>query len=424
MALQEISGFVEEIRDLGSILFLKVYSNGTYVQITVKKKEAPKDVLDEVAKLTRQTAITATGELNDNPAVKIGKEMIPKSLKVIAISAEPLPLDPSGKTQADVDTRFRWRVLDLRDPKKRLIFQITTDFEEFAREYFINDGFIEIHTPKLIGAPSESGASVFALPYFGREAFLAQSPQFYKQMAMCAGFGKVFEIGPVFRAEKSRTFRHNTEFTSLDVEISHIKSFDDVVSFEESWLVYILKELKAKWGETVKREFGVELVVPETPFPRISMKEAYDIVEKAGVEVDRDSDLSSDGEKALGEYVKEKLHHEFVFLTGFPVSVRAFYHMKPEGDPSTTLSADLLYKGVEITTLAQREHRYDILVKQAKEKGLHLHNIEFYLDFFKYGAPTHGGFGFGIQRVIMQLLGLKSLREATFIPRDPETLFP
>ncbi len=420
----EVKGFVEEIRDLRHIIFLTVYSDGRRVQVTIKKDGSPKAVVDAVEKLTRQSTIWARGDLSANPAVKRGMELIPTEMKVTSIAAEPLPLDPSGKTEANFDTRFKWRVLDLREPRKRLIFKIMTDFEVFAREYFTEDGFIELHTPKLIGAPSESGAEVFALPYFGKEAFLAQSPQFYKQMAICAGFDKVFEVGPVFRANPSHTYRHDTEFTSLDVEIGHVSSIEELMAFEEKWLVHILGRLKERWGTVLKEQFGTELIVPETPFPRITMKEAQDIVEKAGVAVDRSSDLSSDGEKVLGAYVKEKLGQDFVFLTEFPISVRPFYHMRSSEDHKTTYSYDLLYKGLEITTGAQREHRYDVLVKQAEEKGMQVQNLEFYLNFFKYGAPMHAGYGFGLTRIMMQLLGFKNVREVTFLPRDPDTLFP
>ena len=426
MAEVVIDGFVEEIRDLGGIRFIKVYTTNGYKQVTINKKKIDPSLLNEFDKLSRQSSIKVTGEEkfipgNDNN----GTEIHPSSLKIYSIAASPLPLEPSGKTPADVDTRFEWRFLDLRSDVHRTIFRIQTAFERYAREYFIENDFIELHSPKLIGAPSESGAEVFSLPYFGREAFLAQSPQFYKQMAICSGFNKVFEIGPVFRAESSFTYRHATEFTSLDVEIGYINSFEDIIAFEQDWLVYILKKIKNQFGKEIMEKFGTEIIVPTIPFPQITMTEAYDIVENAtGTKVDRTSDLNSDGEKELGKYVKEKFKSDFVFLTEFPESVRPFYHMKPENNPNTTFSSDLIFKGLEITTLAQREHRYDKLIAQAKEKGLHLHNIEFYLNFFKYGAPSHGGFGFGLSRMIMQLLDLKNVRESMFIPRDPKTLFP
>ncbi len=426
MAEVSIEGFVEEIRDLGGIRFIKVYTTNGYKQVTINKKKIDQLLLAEFDKLTRQSSIRVVGEEKFIPGKdNSGTEIHPSSIKIYSIASSPLPLEPSGKTPAEVDTRFEWRFLDLRSDKHRMIFKVQTAFERYAREYFIENGFIEIHSPKLIGAPSESGAEVFSLPYFGREAFLAQSPQFYKQMAICSGFNRVFEIGPVFRAEQSFTYRHSTEFTSLDVEIGYINSFEDIISFEQDWLVYIIKKIKSQYGKEIMENFGTEVVVPKIPFPQITMTEAYDIVEGAsGAKVDRTSDLNSDGEKELGKYVKEKLKSEFVFLTEFPESVRPFYHMKPENNPNTTYSADLIYNGLEITTLAQREHRYDKLVEQAKVKGLHLHNIEFYLNFFKYGAPSHGGFGFGLSRMIMQLLDLKNVRESTFIPRDPKTLFP
>ncbi|MCL5423530.1 MAG: aspartate--tRNA(Asn) ligase [Candidatus Marsarchaeota archaeon] len=426
MAEVSIEGFVEEIRDLGGIRFIKVYTTNGYKQVTINKKKIDQLLLAEFDKLTRQSSIRVVGEEKFIPGKdNSGTEIHPSSIKIYSIASSPLPLEPSGKTPAEVDTRFEWRFLDLRSDKHRMIFKVQTAFERYAREYFIENGFIEIHSPKLIGAPSESGAEVFSLPYFGREAFLAQSPQFYKQMAICSGFNRVFEIGPVFRAEQSFTYRHSTEFTSLDVEIGYINSFEDIISFEQDWLVYIIKKIKSQYGKEIMENFGTEVVVPKIPFPQITMTEAYDIVEGAsGAKLDRTSDLNSDGEKELGKYVKEKLKSEFVFLTEFPESVRPFYHMKPENNPNTTYSADLIYNGLEITTLAQREHRYDKLVEQAKAKGLHLHNIEFYLNFFKYGAPSHGGFGFGLSRMIMQLLDLKNVRESTFIPRDPKTLFP
>ncbi len=420
-----VEGFVEEIRDLGGLKFIRLYATDGYKQITINKKKADPKLVTAFDTLTRQSCIRVTGEERPLPGPdEEGTEVHPSRLEILSLAAVPLPLEPSGKVPAELDTRFAWRFLDLRDDKKRTIFQVETAVEHHMREYFIENGFIEIHSPKLIGAPSESGAEVFSLPYFGREAYLAQSPQFYKQMAICAGFNRVFEVAPVFRAESSFTYRHSTEFTSVDVEIGYIKSFEDVVTFEQDWILYVLKKIKAEFGKRIMETFGVEIEIPKLPFPQVTMNEAYDIVEAAGIKVDRHSDLNSEGEKELGRYVKEKMGSDFVFLTEFPESVRPFYHMRPENNNSTTLSADLLYKGLEITTLAQREHRYEILRRQAVEKGLHLHNIEFYLDFFKYGAPPSGGFGFGLARFMLCMLGQKTVKEVTLLPRDPKTLFP
>jgi aspartyl-tRNA synthetase len=294
------------------------------------------------------------------------------------------------------------------------------------REFWIRDGFLEIHSPKLMGSPSEGGAELFSLEYFGRPAYLAQSPQFYKQMAMAAGFDRVFEIGPVFRADPSFTTRHSTEFTGLDMEMSWIASHDDVMRSEERWLAHTLEQVRAQFGEAVGETFGVEITVPSVPFPRIPMAEALEIVRSRGhtPPPERRGDLDPMGERLIGEYVAESLGHEFVFVTDYPIEVRPFYHMRYDGGSHRTKSFDLLWKGIEVTTGAQREHRYDVLVRQAREKGLNLEPIQFYLDFFRFGCPPHGGFGAGLARMLMVLLGLPNLREATFLFRGPTRLSP
>ena len=295
--------------------------------------------------------------------------------------------------------------------------------EAAFREYWLSNGYIEIHSPKLIGAPSESGAEVFEVKYFDRVAYLAQSPQFYKQMAMASGFEKVFEVGPVFRAEPSFTSRHATEFIGFDAEISFIKSHHDVMTEEEKMLAHVVKKIKDAHGEEIKEIFGRELVVPKLPFPKLTMKEAKKILGELKVE-SKGEDLSSEEEKKISEYVAEKEGHEFVFITDYPIEVRPFYHMRDENDKNITKSFDLLWSGLEVTTGAQREHRYDVLVSQAKEKGMNIEMIQFYLNFFKYGCPPHGGMGMGPSRMIMQLLGLDNVREAMFLYRGVKRLEP
>jgi len=243
-------------------------------------------------------------------------------------------------------------------------------------------------------------------------------------MAMSAGFGKVFEIGPVFRANPSFTSRHDTEFTSVDAEFSWIDSFEDVMSFEEKWLLNILTDIKEKFGSLIEEKFGTEVVIPSVPFPRIPMNEALEIVKQTGYVIPDEyaGELDPEGERILYEYVRKNLNHEFMFVVGYPKSIRPFYHMRNED--GTTKSFDLLYKGLEITTGAQREHRVEILTKQAIEKNIPIDSISFYLDFFRYGVPPHGGFGFGLTRFLMLLLGLKNVREVTYIYRGPNRLFP
>ncbi|MGH7239304.1 MAG: aspartate--tRNA(Asn) ligase, partial [Candidatus Saccharimonadales bacterium] len=283
---------------------------------------------------------------------------------------------------------------------------------------------LEIHSPKLIATASESGSEVFEVKYFERKAYLAQSPQFYKQMAMAAGFEKVFEVGPVFRAEPSFTSRHATEFTGYDSEISYIESHEDVMREEERVIQYAISKVKEVYGVEIQRLFGRDVVVPETPFPRVSMRDAKKILAERGLKSEKEGDISPEEERAICEYVKQERGHEFLFVTDYPVTVRPFYHMRHESDPSLTKSSDLLWNGIEVTTCAQREHRYDVLVAQAKEKGMDVSPLQFYLNFFKYGCPPHGGYGMGTNRMIMKLLGLENVREAMFLYRGVNRLTP
>ncbi|HXP38316.1 MAG TPA: aspartate--tRNA(Asn) ligase, partial [Solirubrobacteraceae bacterium] len=297
--------------------------------------------------------------------------------------------------------------------------------ERAMREHWASLDFLELHSPKLMGSASESGAELFHVDYFETDAYLAQSPQFYKQMAMAAGFGKVFEVGPVFRANPSFTSRHDTEFTSVDTEISWIDSHEDVMSFEERWLAHTLAVVKEVHGEQIAETFDTELVVPEVPFPRITLEDAKQLLRDAGHGAPGEGhDLDPPSERALSAIVKEKHGHEFTFVTDYPTSVRPFYHMRYEERPTVTKSFDLLWRGIELTTGAQREHRHEQLLAQAAEKKVDTDAISYYLDFFRFGAPPHGGFGFGLTRLLMQMLGQENVREVTFLYRGPHRLEP
>jgi aspartyl-tRNA synthetase len=279
------------------------------------------------------------------------------------------------------------------------------------REFAFANGCTEMHTPKLMGTASESGAEVFRVGYFGKDAYLAQSPQFYKQMAIAAGIDRVFEIGPVFRAEPSFTSRHATEFTGVDVELAWIDDVEDVMGFEERMLAHVLTAAAGR--------HGLDIAIPSVPFPRVTMAQAQRLLRAQGWDGPA-TDLNPEGERRLAA----QAGHDFVFVTRYPASARPFYHMRPDGQPDLTLSYDLLWKGLEITTGAQREHRYDVLLRQAAEKGLSPEPMTDYLNCFRYGCPPHGGFGLGLGRLLMTLLGLDSLREATFLFRGPNRLAP
>ena len=416
-----LAGWVDRLRDQKRMQFLVLRDHTGLVQaIHPKERES----LDEIiSSLTPDTTIFTGGNLVENPQVKLhGYEVQLDYVEVQSRPIGPLPIT----SESNMDLRLDWRQIDLRDPKKYLIFRIQTTAEHAMREFWLGKGFTEIHSPKLVEGASESGAELFKLDYFGQEASLAQSPQFYKQMAMAAGFDRVFEIGPVFRANPSFTSRHDTEFTSVDMEISWVKSHEDVMSMEENWINYFMSVVAAKHGDEIFKAYGIETKVPSLPFPRFTMEEAYGILESQGYAVPREhrGDLDPEGERRLAKHIKENLGHDFVFVTEYPAKARPFYHMRFEDRPDTTKSFDLLWNGLEVTTGAQREHRYDPLVKQANEKGVNPASISSYFNFFKYGCPPHGGCGFGLTRMLMNLTGLNNVREVTFVYRGPNRLKP
>ena len=379
------------------------------------------ELADTVSGLSTGSFITATGTLKHDERVKLGGiEVLLDTLTVVSPALESPIAEDTG-----VDKRMDWRFLDLRLPKNNLIFRIQTTLEHAWRTYWVENDFIEIHTPKLMASASESKAELFEVEYFETKAYLAQSPQFFKQMAQPAGLGRVFEIGPAFRADPSFTSRHATEFTSVDSELSWIDSHEDVMRLHEELMVAGFTAVKEKHGAEIEAAFGIEFTVPSTPFPRIPLAEAKRIVAERGYEVPRhDDDMDPEGERQISSYVKETFGHEFVFLTDFASSIRPFYHMRHDDDPTLTKSYDLIFNGVEISTGAQREHRIDVLERQARDKGLEPEELGFYLDFFPYGVPPHGGFGMGLSRVIMLMLGLPNLREATYLFRGPNRLLP
>lgn len=426
-----IKGFVDSIRDTKYVVFMTIKDITGTVQATVEK-ETNAELAASLEGLTNDSVVTITGKAVENEYVKLhGYEVIPDEVIIESI-ADALPINrkeiPATKKKkaverSSIDQRIDYRWIDLRTDENQMMFKVQTVMVNAMRKYLLENNFIEIHTPKLIGTASESGSDVFEVKYFDRNAYLAQSPQFYKQMAMASGFERIFEVGPVFRAEKSFTSKHTTEFTGFDLEFSYIDSFYDVMKMEEELITYMLKEVKEKYGEEIKELFGMDVIVPETPFPIMKLADLYDELEKEfGYTVDESEkgDLTTEAERLSYDLVKKKYNHEFLFVTDFDAEKRAFYHMRDEkGIPQ---GYDLIWRGVEITTGAQREHRYDVLAKQAAEKGLEK-DVEFYLEFFKYGCPPHGGFGIGVDRLTMLMLGMH-IKDSMFIFRGPNRLNP
>lgn len=421
----EISGFVENIRNIKWVQFLVLRDSTGKIQVTIEKSdENNAEMVELVNNLTVESTIKVTGTLKKNENVRLrGMEFIPTKIEVTSTSDTELPINIHDKDAQLLDQRLDYRWLDLRNEYNFNIFKIQSDMVKFMREFMYSKDFTEIHTPKLIGAASESGADVFEVKYFDRKAYLAQSPQFYKQMAIASGYDKVFEVAPVFRAENSNTSRHTTEFTGFDVEFAYIDSYRDIMDLEEELLTYTLEKLNEKYGELVKKLYDKEIVVPKEKFPRIKLSDLYDELEKRydyKVDESEKTDLTTEAERLSYRYAMDEFNSEFIFVTDFPKEKRPFYHMRKNDVPE---GYDLIYRGVEITTGAEREHRYDVLVKQAKEKGLDK-DVEFYLEFFKYGCPPHGGFGLGVDRLTMLVLGLPSVKESMLIFRGPNRLNP
>jgi aspartyl-tRNA synthetase len=417
-----VRGWVHALRDQKRVQFVVLRDETGLAQLVLSKEETPSALNELISGLTPESAVTATGLVLAEERVKLGGlEVQLEELRVDSLAEPELPVTADSA----LDKRIDWRYLDLRRPDRRLIFEVQSTVEHAMREHWREQGFAEIHTPKLMGSASESGAELFKVEYFDRTAYLAQSPQFYKQMAMAGGFGRVFEIGPVFRANPSFTSRHDTEFTSVDVEIAWIDSHEDVMAFEERWLAHVFARVCERHGEQIAQTFGTQLTVPEVPFPRIPLAQAKQLLAEHGHEPPgAGHDLDPPSERALSEIVARERGSEFAFVTDYPVQVRPFYHMRYEDRPGITKSFDLLWRGIEITTGAQREHRHEQLLAQAHEKDVETGPIQYYLDFFRFGAPPHGGFGFGLTRLLMQMLGQDNVREVTFLYRGPNRLEP
>ncbi|TDL45346.1 aspartate--tRNA(Asn) ligase [Microbacterium oleivorans] len=427
-----VSGWVETVRDQKKVQFVILRDETGAVQLVNPATRPAEDgseqdaaalaLTDLISNLSTGTFLTATGDLKHDERVKLGGVEI--KIGGLEIAAAALPETPIA-ADSGLDKRMDWRFIDLRQRRNNLVFRIQTTLEHAMRTYWVERDYIEVHSPKLMASPSESNAELFEVPYFeDKTAYLAQSPQFFKQMAQVAGFGKIFEIAPAFRADPSFTSRHATEFTSIDAEISWIDSHEDVARMQEELLQTAIRAVADKHGDEIKALFDIDVVVPELPFPRIPLAEAREIVAARGYEIPRtDGDLDPEGERQIAAHVQETYGHQFVFITDYHPEIRAFYHMRDE-ETGLTKSYDLLFNGVEITTGAQREHRVDVLIEQAKEKGLDPEHLDFYLDFFRFGAPPHGGFGMGLARVLMLLLGQDSIREVTYLFRGPTRLAP
>lgn len=416
-----LAGFVQNIRLMKGLAFIDLRDLSGNMQLVLEEKTA--DIFTELNKLNLESVISVRGELKEKPAKKNDEaalkdfELLVSGLEILSLAEANLPIPVLQKidNEANLENRLDWRWLDLRRPEHRLIFQIWTKLEEGFRSQLLEDSFMQIYTPCFMNTASETGSEVFAVKYFDRQAYLAQSPQFYKQMAIASGFEKIFMTGTVFRAEASYTSRHVTEFTGWDFEFSYINSHEDIMVQEEKALVSAFRKTK---------EVLPDLEIPKLPFPRLSLAAVKEKLKAIGIKSEKEDDLSPEEEREICRLIKEEEGHDFIFVTDYPITTRPFYHMRHQDKPELTMSFDLLYRGVEVTTGAQREHRLPILEKQALEKGMNLEELKDYFNFFRYGCPPHGGVGIGPARLVMKLAGLDNVKEACFLPRDVKRLRP
>lgn len=418
-----LAAFVDNIRVLQYVVFMVLTDNTGKVQVTIEK-EGNEELVKKIENLTVYSTVKVFGKVLENEKVKLnGMEMIPTDIEITSVADNNFPIDIKDVNNSLLETRLDNRFLDLRNERNHTIFKIQTTMLEAMRKYWNSNDYMEIMSPKLSGASAEGGSEVFYFDYFGQQATLSQSPQFYKQMAMAAGFNKVFEIGPAFRAEESHTSYHATEINMIDVEVSWLNNVDELMDIEEEWITYFLNEITKKHKEEIKTYFNLEVNEITARFPRIRFSDAKKLLkEKYNYVGAKEDDLERHEEQLLCDYAMKEHNSQFIFVTHFNKEARPFYHQLDED--GLTKSFDLLYKGLEITTGAIREHRADVLESQILEKGITLDSLSFYVDFFKYGCPPHGGFGVGMARILMKLLEFETIREATFVYRGPNRLNP
>ncbi len=412
-----LMGWVHEIRDLGGIIFVLLRDRNGITQITAPSKKITPELMEEIRKFKKESVIAVKGTIQGSPKAPGGVEVIPEEVKVLNESKQPLPLDPTEKVRAEIDTRLDSRYLDLRKHSISAIFKIKSTMLHSVRIFLEEKGFMEVNTPKLVGSATEGGTELFPITYFEREAFLGQSPQLYKQMMMATGLDKVFEIAPIFRAEEHDTLRHLNEVISIDAELAFADQ-EEAMELLEKLVHHAIKEVKENCQAELE-DLGVELEVPELPFPRLEYDEVIDIVNSKGVQLQHGEDLSRAAEKALGEVMDG-----YYFITNWPSEIKPFYVQPHEDEPEKSYAFDLMYRDLEISSGATRVHQHDLLVKQIKSKGLTPDSFQRYLAAFEYGMPPHAGWGLGAERFTMCITGMKNIRETVLFPRDRRRLTP
>lgn len=412
-----IMGWVHEIRDLGGIIFVLIRDKEGLIQITAPSKKVEPEILEKIRNFRKESVVAIEGTVQESDKTPSGVEIIPRNIEILNLANQPLPMDPTEKVRAEIDTRLDSRFLDLRKANISSIFKIKSQMFHTVRDFFYDNGFVEINTPKLVASATEGGTELFPITYFEKEAFLGQSPQLYKQIMMSSGMDRVFEIGQIFRAEEHDTLRHLNEAVSIDAEASFM---DDVDMMKV--LNNMMEQVIIDVNENCSEELAIldhELPIPDEPFPRVTYDEAVDIINSKGVEMEWGEDLSRAAEKALGDVMGG-----FYFLTEWPSAIKPFYVMPLESDPTKSHAFDLMYNNLELSSGATRVHQYGLLVEQIEERDLNPNAFGSYLKAFEYGMPPHAGWGVGADRLTMVLTGVNNIRETVLFPRDRHRLTP
>lgn len=412
-----LEGWVHEMRDLGGIAFLLLRDREGIAQITMVKKRTSEHVLSTFDTLSRESVIRVVGAVKREKKAPMGYEIVPETIEVLNTADSPLPLDPTEKVRAELDTRLDSRFMDTRTKRSAAIFRIRHHVMQAVRQFLSDEGFIEITTPKVVASATEGGTALFPLSYFEKEAFLNQSPQLFKQLMMAGGFERVFEIGPIFRAEEHDTRRHLNEATSIDIEQS-FADHEDVMGVLERLVSYVYERIEEdakRWLDVL----NITLTVPEVPFVRLTYDEALEIAKKAEPELCWGDDLTTQSEKTIGAELGE--HY---FIVDWPTQAKPYYAMPYEHKPEISKSFDLMHPTMELASGSQRIHQHELLRRMIASKGLEPESFEFYLRAFRYGMPPHAGWGMGVERLLMTMLALDNIRECVLFPRDRRRLSP
>jgi nondiscriminating aspartyl-tRNA synthetase len=417
----EIDGWVQEIRALGGIAFLIVRDRHGTIQVALPKKKVTPELFAAATAISRESVVRIQGTVKQSAQARNGYEIIPSAIDVLSAARSPLPMGVVDKVNVEMDTRLNNRYMDLRKPEVRAVFEIKSMVLQLIDEYLVDNHFVEVFTPKVVASGAEGGSTLFKIDYFGQLAYLAQSPQLYKQMLMSTGLDRIFEISPAFRAEPSDTIRHVSEFISFDGEMAHIRSMRDVLDVLEGCTQHAVEGV-AKNGAELVSKLNMEIKLPKTPYPVIAYAEALDMVAAEGLSLNMGDDLGTEGEKVLGDVMASK-GYDVYWIIEYPEEAKPFYVMEKDGTPFS-YSFDLDYRGQEIASGGQREHRYDRLVERMKKKGLDPVSFDFYLAAFAYGMPPHGGWGLGVERLVQKMLDLPNVRETIIFPRDRNRLTP